>query len=225
MGFASALPKIVIAADRLAKLPRRASGKRPFPRWDPTACNPFEQEDISKAFFSLGNSAIPEIRSRKGDWETLADQMTTKTVSSLTITCDCGAETDLVECDLKSMNFGSVDTSDRGLLDLWLIVEVVKLCGGTDLDAWAVKNWLFSVDKSSRPYLGFPVLASEKVLMCAGGTRLPSPYAHCLAGKFTCWDATAGKLWPSGKDAQGKRARHGTNLIDMGITYWQHPCP
>ena len=54
--------------------------------------------------------------------------------------------------------------------------------------------------------------------MCAGGTRLPSPYAHCLAGKFTCWDPTAGKLWPSGKDAQGKRAPHGTNLIDMGIT-------
>ena len=88
MGFASSLPKIVIAADKLANLPRRASGKPPLPRWDPTACNPFEQQAIGTAFFSLGNSAIPEIRSRTGDWKTLADQMETKTVNSLTITCD-----------------------------------------------------------------------------------------------------------------------------------------
>ena len=64
-----------------------------------------------------------------------------------------GGETDLVECDLKTINFGSVDAGDRGLLDLWLTVEVVKLCGGTDLDAWAVKNWLYNVNKTSRPYL------------------------------------------------------------------------
>ena len=50
----------------------------------------------------------------------------------------------------KSLNV-CLDTSNRDFLAAWLVVEVVHLCGGTDLDAWAVKNWLFSVDKSSYP--------------------------------------------------------------------------
>jgi hypothetical protein len=41
-----------------------------------------------------------------------------------------------------------LDTSNSSFLKNWLVVEVVHLCGGTDLDAWAVKNLLFSVDKS-----------------------------------------------------------------------------
>jgi hypothetical protein len=223
MPFASALPKLLLAADKLANLPRRPPGKKSLPRWDPTACNPFEQEAIGRAFSTLALTAIREVEIRGGDWTTLANAMKTKTASSLTITCDWDARPISSNASLKTINFGSVDTSNRLLLEMWLTVEVVKLCGGTDLDAWAVKNWLYNVDKSPRYY--YPLLSSEKDLMCAGGTRLPSPLNYLLAGRFTIWDPAAGKLWPSTKDTSGRRVPYGQSLIDMGIPYWRHPCP
>jgi hypothetical protein len=230
MPFAPPLPKLAVAANMIANLPRRAAGRPPLrlTPWDPEACNPFEQEAISNAFFSLGNSQIPEIRGRGADWQILADLMKTKTVSSLSITCGYCRGGNPMSSDANSKSLQvCLDTSRRDYLAAWLVVEVVKLCGGTDLDAWAVKNWLFSVNKSSYPYVYYQLLPSEKALMCAGGTRLPSPFPY-LAGKFTIWDNVYGNLWPLWRDPSnnGRITPWQTSLIPGGgpRTYWQWPC-
>jgi hypothetical protein len=225
MPFTSGLPKIVLATNKLANLPRRAAGGRPI-TWDPTACSPAAQNAITNAFFSLGNSQIPEISRHGGDWATLANLMQTQTVNSLSISCDwCrGGAPMSSNTTNKSLQI-CLDTGIRDYLAAWLVVEVVHLCGGTDLDAWAVKNWLFNVNKSSWPYVYYSLLASEKALMCAGGTRLPPPLPY-LAGKFTVWDNVGGKLWPATRNvATGVVVPYGPSLIDFNIPYWQYACP
>jgi hypothetical protein len=227
MPFTSSLPKLVVAANKIANLPR--PGRSPhkkgrLPPWDPSQCSPFDQEAISDAFFSLGNSQIPEIRRHGEGWQKLADLMKTKTVDSVSITCAwCRGENPMSSSATNQSLQVCLDTSDRDYLANWLVVEVVHLCGGTDLDAWAVKNWLFNVNKGMWPYTYFPLLPSEKDLMCAGGTPLPSSPTY-LAGKFTIWEYSSPALWPLKRDATGNVTAHGTSLIDKGISYWQHSC-
>jgi hypothetical protein len=195
-------------------------------------CNGFEQEDISNAFFSLGNSQIPEIEKRGGDWKKLADLMKTKTVNSLSITCGTcrGGNPMSSNADLQSLAV-CLETSSRDFLANWLVVEVVHLCGGTDLDAWAVKNWLFSVKKDTYPYRYFSLFSSELDLMCAGSTQIQPPgYSYKIrAGRFTVWDNVAGNLWPSDRalaTATNPVPYHGSSLIDGGPprTLWMWPC-
>ena len=229
MPFVSSAPvaRLALAVNRLANLPRRPPGARPLPPWDPTLCNPFEQQHISNAFFSLANSQIPVIEGHGGDWKKLADLMKTKTVNSLNITCAwCrGGSPMSSDADSQSLQV-CLDTSSSSFLRNWLLVEVVHLCGGTDLDAWAIKNWLFSVDKSSFPYAYYQVPSSELQLMCAGGTKVGSNYR---AGRFTLWDPVGGNLWPSNRaaaTANNPVPAHGYSLIAGGGPrgYWQWPC-
>lgn len=168
------IQKLALAANRIANLPRRAAGRPPI-TWDPTVCSPAAQNAITNAFFSLGNSQIPEISRHGGDWATLATCMQGKTINTLSITCDdwCRGGAPMSSNMTNQSLQICLNTFDRDFLAAWLVVEVVHLCGGTDLDAWAVKNWLFSVNKASYPYAYFSFLDSEKDLMCAGGTLLP----------------------------------------------------
>jgi hypothetical protein len=221
------IPKLALAANRIANLPRRVTGRPPI-NWDPTACSPAAQNAITDAFFSLGNSQIPEIERRGGDWLKLATLMKTKTVGSVSITCDwCrGGAPMSSNQNAQSLQI-CLDTGVRDYLAAWLVVEVVHLCGGTDLDAWAVKNWLFNVNKSSYPYAYFSLLGSEKDLMCAGGTPVP-PWNY-RAGQFTVWDNVGGNLWPSDRahaTANVPVPYYGTSLIDGGPPrgLWQWHC-
>jgi hypothetical protein len=226
----SQLPTFVLAAnkveDRISKLMHRDRDKH-LEQWDPFSCNAFEREAIEKAFFSLHNSDIDEIRRHGGDWATLAALMDKQTLASLSIGCECrGGPPVTSNASTKSLNV-CLDPTDVWSHSIWLTVEVIHLCGGTDLDAWAIKNWLFSVDKSNYPYAFHSFPASERTLMCVGGTRLSSPYTGFRAGKFTVWDPMGGQLWPSTKDAQGHIAPYGVQLIDGGgpRALWQYPCP
>jgi hypothetical protein len=231
MGFTSSLPTFVIAANKVAqkvaKLPHRAPGKRQLEPWDPTRCNYFEQEAINQAFFSLHNADIDEIESHGGGWKVLADLMTTKTLSSLNITCECrGGSSSFSNASSRSLNF-CLQRLDARYVSALLTVEVVHLCGGTDLDAYAVKNWLFNVDKGARPYTYYPLLFTELQLMCAGGTKLPWDFNY-LGGKFTVWDNVGGQLWPAGQDYRGRTVTGGMQMIDGGPTgprtFWQYVC-
>jgi hypothetical protein len=225
----SPVPLITLAAnkvaDRINKLAHRDPNKH-LESWDPTWCNAFQQAAISNAFFSLHNADIDEIRRHGYDWQALADLMKRQTVDSLNITCECrsGPPT-WSNTSTKSLNI-CLDPTDRWLHSVWLTVEVIHLCGGTDLDAWAIKNWLFNVDKASYPYSYRSLLASEKALMCAGGTPVPN-FSGYRAGKFTVWDPVGGNLYPSKKDAQGRILPAGPSLIDAGgpRTLWQYACP
>ncbi|HEY3193036.1 MAG TPA: hypothetical protein VGJ61_09645, partial [Solirubrobacterales bacterium] len=146
--------------------PGRAT-KHVLPPWEPDMCNGFQQEAISKAFFSLANSQIPEIEKHGGDWKKLADLMKKKTVDSVSITCGtCSGQKPMSSnADRQSLQV-CLDTANTDWLAWWLVVEVVHLCGGTDLDAWAIKNWLFSVNKSGPQYAYSHILSSELDLMC-----------------------------------------------------------
>ena len=224
MPFTS-IPKIMVASSAIANLPRRAAGRPPITRWDPFACNPFEQEAITNALAAM-HVYRDELAYRGGDWATLASQMAGWGVSSLNISCDASGKPVSSNQTFKSLNV-NMDTTNRRALELWLVVEIIHLCGGTDLDAWGAKNWLFNVDKSSYPYAYFPLLPSELALMCSGSTRQASPFAHLRAGKFTVWDPAGGNLWPSTRNAQGQIVNYGNSLIASGGPqgYWRYSCP
>lgn len=237
MPFVSSLnsiPKLVVSsvANRIANLPHRSPGARPLPPWDPTVCNAFEQQHIDDAFFSLANSQIPEVEKQGGDWKNLANLMKTKTVASLSITCAWCRGSQPMSSNAADQSLQiCLDTAQTNYLAAWLVVEVVHLCGGTDLDAWAVENWLFNVSKSSYPYAYFPVPSSELELMCTGSTPVAvSGYPYPLrAGKFTVWDSHAGQVWPSDRALSVPAdpvPRYGNGLIDAGAprTDWQWPC-
>jgi hypothetical protein len=227
MPFVSSVSKFVLTINKVANLPRPGRGHRHvLPPWEPDMCNGFQQEDISNAFFSLANSQIPEIEKHGGDWKKLADLMKKKTVDSVFITCGtCSGQKPMSSnAEHQSLQV-CLETSYRDWLAAWLVVEVVHLCGGTDLDAWAVKNWLFSVDKSGPQYAYYSLLSSEKDLMCAGSTPVP-PY-NWRAGKFTVWDNVGGNLWPSDRALaipSNPVPAYGTSLIDggppRGIWHW-----
>ena len=224
MPFTS-IPKLVVASNVIANLPRRAAGKRPITRWDPFACNPFEQEAITNALTAM-HVYRTDIADRGGDWVTLANLMAGWSVASLDISCDGSGQPVSSNQASKSLNV-NMDTSNRRALEAWLVVELIHLSGGTDLDAWGIKNWLFNIDKANYPFAYFPLLASELALMCSGSTRQAAPFAYLRAGKFTVWDPTAGNLWPSTRNAQGQIVNYGTSLIDSGppTTYWRCTCP
>lgn len=229
MPFISSVSKFVLTVNKIANLPHVGRGHRHvLPPWEPDMCNGFQQEDISNAFFSLANSQIPEIEKRGGDWEKLANLMKKQTVDSVYITCGtCSGQKPMSSnAAFKTLQV-CLDTSSKNYLAAWLVVEVVHLCGGTDLDAWAVKNWLFNVDKSSWPYAYYSILPAEKQLMCAGGTQVP-PWSYRV-GKFTVWDNVGGNLWPSDRanaSANVPVPYYGTSLIDgqSPRTLWSSSC-
>ena len=227
------IPKLVIAANKVANLPRRAAGHRELPLWDPEVCSPADQNLISQAFDALTKknqvtqkSHLDTIRDRGGDWIPLANLMATKTVSSLAITCDyCRPTGSAMSSNQSNQSLQVCDTRNWLYLVQQLAVEVVHLCGGTDLDAYAIKNFLFNIEKSMYPWAYYPLPASEKALMCAGGRPLPNFFGW-RAGQFTVWDNVAGNLWPSQHTSAGI-APSGPSLIDGGAPrgFWQYNCP
>ena len=213
MGFTSALPSYFIAANniaqKVAKLPHRDPNKRPLPPWDPTLCSKAEQDAIKLAFSTLNLTYIPKIEAIGYDWKKLADLMKTQTVASLSITCEgLGGNPQITSSARdKTLNV-SLDTSRTSMLDAWLLVAIIHLCGGTDLDAWAIKNFLFSIEPTSGGTVYYPLLASEKDLMCAGSTPVKPPWR---AGQFTVWDNVDGILY-----ASYRAAATATNPVPAG---------
>lgn len=235
MGFTSALPPVFISAnkiaDKIAKLPHRNPNKRPLPPWDPTECSVAERDDIRVAFSALKVTYIPAIEAIGYDWKKLADLMKTQTIDPLNITCDTreGYPNITSNVRYKSLNF-NLNTSNTSLLDAWLLVAIIRLCGGTDLDAWAIKNFFFSIIRGSGGTTYNQVLPSELALMCAGSKPVPvtPPYR---AGQFTCWDNVNGVLYASNRaaaNAYNPVPAGGNPVFPHGNPqsgYWQWHCP
>jgi hypothetical protein len=226
MGFTSALPPYFLAANKVVSKLNRGPFKRPLPPWDPTLCSATEQDAIKLAFSTLAITYIPAIEAIGYDWKKLADLMKTQTVNSLSITCEGLQGNPNISSNARDKTLNvNLDTSRTTMLDAWLLVAVIHLCGGTDLDAWAIKNWLFSVSRTSSGTTYYPLLASEKMLMCAGST--PVPPDNWRAGQFTVWANMTGELWPSNRAAANKYSpvpAGGFPVIPPGTTYWQSAC-
>src|SRR5207253_11086628 len=112
------------------------------------------------------------------------------------------------------------------------IVGVIHLCHGTDLDAWAIYNWLFSVTWGNWPYYYFPIVNQN--LMCAGSTKVhqgpPGSVGYSSyyrAGNFTIWDNVTGQLWPREIDSATSSfpdPPYGGTLVGGGSALWQFNC-
>jgi hypothetical protein len=168
---------------------------------------------------------IDTIRNRGGEWVQLANNMQSRSVANVTISCNVcyGSANPYASSDFANQSLQVCDGfTNRLWLEELVLTQLVTLAGGNDLDAYAVKNFLFRIDKSSFPWAYYPILSSEKALMCAAGVRQPSPWAY-LAGQFTVWDNVGGRLWPADRST-GSVLPHGSSLIAGGIPYWQHPC-
>lgn len=225
------IPKLVVAANKVANLPRRAAGHRELPLWDPEICSPASQNQISKAFDALKvtnsvtqKSHLDWIRDQGGDWVPLANLMATKTVNSVSITCDFCRGGGPTSSDQSRQSLQvCMDTSLWFWLVKQIVIEVVHLCGGTDLDAYAIANFCFSIDKSGSQWSYTSVLNYDKAKMCAGGWPLPTPGLR--AGQFTVWDNVGGNLWPSQHTSTGI-VHFGTSLIAIGGPrgFWQYNC-
>jgi hypothetical protein len=226
------IPKLVVAANKVANLPRRAAGHRELPLWDPEICSPAAQNQISKAFDALKisnpvtqKSHLDTIRDQGGDWIPLANLMATKTVNSVSITCDfCRGAPTSSDQSRQSLQV-CMDTGNWFWLVQQIVIEVVHLCGGTDLDAYAIANFCFSIDKSGPQWAYYSVSNYDKAKMCAGGRPLPAFFGW-RAGQFTVWDNVAGNLWPSQHTSAGI-APSGPSLIPIGgpRAFWQYNCP
>ena len=233
MPFVTAIPTLALAANRVTNLvrPPGASGRPPTrpPRLgDLEVCTQTQQAAITHAFNEIHVWHVPVVRNAGGDWVTLADMMLLRSVASVTISCNLCSGSPYISSDVAKQSlqvcagFGNT-TSDRQWLQSLIVIELVRLCGGTNLDAYAVKNFIFNVNRTSSPYSYFSVAASEKALMCLGGTKLPSPWGY-LAGKFTVWDNVGGRLWPSTRSG-GVVQPYGQSLIPFNVGYlWQHAC-
>ena len=236
MPFVTAIPKLVLAANAVATTLTRPSGARPIhpPRQlgDLEVCLQPQQDDITRAFNEINIWYVPVIRNQGGDWATLANMMQTRSIASVTISCNVcygGAtnpytSSDFANQSLQVCNGFGTGTNERRWLQELILTELVRLCGGTDLDAYAVKNFLFSISRTSSPYVYYSLSSSEKDRMCLGGARQPSPWPY-LAGKFTIWDNAQGQLWPSTHSGTLIQP-YGSSLIPFGNPriYWQHPC-
>lgn len=232
MPFVPPLPKLVIAAGKVSSALRRGPGssaKLPSrPLGDLYACSESQQEEILQALATIKLTMTDELRRHNGEWVTLGNEIDKRTsISNLLVSCgDCwgtGAPYSSSTVNNQSLavcgGFG-----DRFWLGEIIIRELIRLSGGTELDVWAVHNWLFRVNKSTYPYRYFPLDPGTAALMCHGGTKLTTvPY---LAGKFTVWDNVGGQLFPLTRNSQGQLAPYGTSLIDAGAprVLWEYPC-
>jgi hypothetical protein len=230
MPFVQPLPTIVLPGVNPAPPLQRRAGAPPLPvrpprLWDLEVCTQQQQDAISLAIDTIRAIHVDTIRNRGGEWVTLANNMGARSVANITISCNV--------CQGPGNPFASSSFSSQSLQicagftsRLWLeeliVTQLVKLSGGNDLDAYSVKNFLFRIDKASFPWAYYPILASEKALMCAAGVRQNPPWAF-LAGQYTLWDNVGGKLWPINRST-GAILPHGSSLIAAGIPYWQHPC-
>jgi hypothetical protein len=221
---------VMTVGKKIAKLPQHhASDKQVLEGWDPTRCLEVEKDDIRVAFSTLKLTYIPEIEAVGYDWKKLADLMKTKTVDSLNITCDRRQGNPNISwiASNKALNV-NLDTKSTSLLDAWLLVEVIHLCGGTDLDAWGIKNWFFSISRTSSGAVYYPLLPAELALMCAGSTPV-RPY-DWRAGQFTVWNNAQGLLYASnraGATANSPVPAGGAPVFPMGYPqtgYWQSTC-
>ena len=223
MPFNTQIPRLVSAVNNLANLPRRAVGSPQILR--PTdICTAAEQTNITNALATIHTVYTDDIRAQGGDWVALANQLVAQNVSSLNISCDfcTGGAATSSNATSHSLQV-CTDTSDYTGLRMWLLIELVRLCGGTELDAWAIKNLTFNISKTGIQWAYFGVPESEKALMYTGGTRQPSPWPY-LAGKFTIWDNAMGRLWPSSHSGTNI-VPYGQSIIPFNITYWRYAPP
>lgn len=245
MGFKSSPARLVVADTFFANLPRRLTG-RPLidPRTaDPEICQSTYRYMILTAFDAT-EALITEIKLLGGTCLTLGTCLDQKTQ---TTNLSTGAEPDDVyiicaHCTPGGTEAGSsssvADSSmqlclsaygsylSQSLVNGLVFREFIRLCGGKELDAWALYYYFFQsgVDAYGMRYF-FPVPSMVKDYMCAGSAPLSGATGTVptiRVGTFVIWYTNYGQLYP--RQSGGTVGTVGSSLTGFSHPYWQYMC-
>jgi hypothetical protein len=245
MGFKSSPARLVVADTFIANLPRRLTG-RPLidPRTvDREVCSAIYRYMILTAFDAT-DALITDIKLLGGRCLALGTCLDVKTK---TTNLPTGAEPDDVYIICANCTPGGTEAASsssvadssmqlclsaygsylsQSLVNGLVFREFIRLCGGKELDAWALYYYFFqsSVDALSGMRSFFPVPSIVKDYMCAGSAPLGAGSLSTIrVGTFVIWYTNFGQLYP--RSSGGTVGTVGSSLTGSSHPYWQHMCP
>jgi hypothetical protein len=208
----------------IENLPRRATGRPPIPRnFDPEICGPLYEGYIDIAFSQATVRRSTDLQIMGAECRKLGLCLSGKTVSSLYITCaNCignrysssnAAQNSLQLC-LSEYGTYLNQASATSLL----FRELVRLCGGKELDAWALDYYF----RTETP----PSIIKDS--MCAGSTPFGTGSTldrSIRVGAFVIWFSGSGSLYVKEIKPDGSVGSFGISLTGSMYPGWQHVCP
>jgi hypothetical protein len=211
-------------------LPQKKSGA-PIskPPWviDPEICEPSFQTYITNAFAHVANLNTG-ITLLGGECGKLATCLAGKSVGSVYITCaNCseGARPSSSNASAGSIQlcldaYGPTITQD--IVNGLVFRELIRMCGGMELDAWALYCYFeFVTPGPPSPYY-WPLPPAAKDWMCKGSTPGTGVLTGYRFGNYVVWDPYLGRLWARLLTGSGV----GPVIISGGtMGVWQYMCP
>ena len=245
MGFKTRTGMITKVISAIAQIPRRLSG-RPImssKAYDLEICGPLYETYITTAFDYVADRATL-IKALGDECQKLGTRLEDKSVDNVYITCaNCAGPPDSpsssrssdqsLQLCLWTYGIGLTQPITNGLV----FRELIRLCGGTDLDAWGLYFYFTGIHSTSLGTTYDPVPIAIKRLMCAGSTPLGATGTAAgpwRRGVFTIWDTSWGayyplKISPGAGISQTGFGYSGLSLTRTGIgtsrPEWQHMCP
>lgn len=221
---------IAIIRSILENIPRRVTGRPPISRpHDPEVCGPLYEGYITAAFNNV-NTRINDIKLMGGECSKLGTCLDGKSVSSVYITCaNCiggrPSSSDASDASIQLCLSAYGTTLNQATVNGLVLRELIRMCGGMELDAWGLYAY-FSYVVPGNPPVYYPVPSAEKDHMCSGSTPGTANLAGFRAGKFLVWYPPNGKLWPKTLNPPPWSVLASNPLTGvLGHQHWQHPCP
>ena len=239
MGFKESPPRIVDLTTFIENLPRRAAG-RPLidaRTRDPEICSPQYRSWILGGFYIAGVVAT-QIRGLGGECVKLANCLDTKTPvltgnpTDVYVTC--------ANCTPSPTGAGQPSSSSgssmqlcvppqadpeltRRYLERHVFLELVRICGGKLLDAWALWYYLFTSSSTASGRVFYaPLPGVVKDEMCRDST----PLAGMRWGTYMAWSPYWGRLYAKYVYPDGSWGTVATgSLTGHSHPYWQGVCP
>jgi hypothetical protein len=232
MGFKTTSSKLVTISNFLENLPRRLSGRPPIPlRYDPEICGPVQEDLIVKAF-NWVDQRVTQIKLMGGECLKLGTCLDTKSAGSVYITCaNCAGGANSPSSSRASdqslqLCFGAYTSFgyplNQSLVNGVVLRELIRMCGGKDLDAFALDYYFSAVVPGPGGTVYYPVPSSVKALMCAGS--VPGATAAFRVGTFMVWNSATGALYVKQILPDGTVGLITPSLTGLNNPDWQHMC-
>ena len=233
MGFKTQPSRIARVTNTLENLPRRLLGRPLNPPNDPEICG-FTWEGYIRNAFTKTDSFVTDIKLLGGECLKLGTCLDGKSVDSVYITCaNCTTGTLGTSSSAAFSTYDSMQLClsmfggglSQSTVDELVFLELIHLCGGTDLDAFALDYYFFhsGTDAGGSRYF-FPLPSAVLSRMCAGGTSALGVYK---VGKFVVWVPSTGQLYAKqlSPTANLGWVLSGSSLTGISHPYWQYMCP
>jgi hypothetical protein len=232
MGFKTRSAKLVRVTNFFENLPRRLSGRAVVPLgYDPEICGDEVQDLIVEAFNRV-NGRVTEIKLMGGECLKLGTCLDTKSAASVYITCsNCAGGPNSPSSSRASdqslqLCFGAYTSFgypvNQSLVNGVVLRELIRMCGGKDLDAWALDYYFTTVVRGSGGTVYYPVPSAVKALMCTGS--VPGATPAFRVGTFMVWNSATGALYPKQILPNGTVGLITPSLTGLNNPDWQHMC-